>query len=197
MLIPLLFMGDIVGRLFREFAITLAVTILVSAVVSLTLTPMMCAQTAEAQARVRAERASIASPKSSSTTSSRRTAGRCSSFCATASSRCWSPSPRWSLTLLLYIVVPKGFFPVQDTGVILGITEAPQTVSLHQHGRSASRGSPTSSCRTPPSTSLSSFIGIDGTNTTLNTGRIQINLKPLDAAQDLASRRSFSACSPS
>ena len=94
-LIPLLFMGDVVGRLFREFAITLAVTILVSAVVSLTLTPMMCARLLKHKPAVRSRTASIASPRSSSTTSSAFTAGRCSSFCAIASPRCWSPSAPW------------------------------------------------------------------------------------------------------
>ncbi|WP_306591415.1 MdtB/MuxB family multidrug efflux RND transporter permease subunit [Geothrix sp. 21YS21S-4] len=178
-LIPLLFMGDIVGRLFREFAVTLSVTILVSAVVSLTLTPMMCAKLLkhtppEQQGRFYQ--------------SSERVFQRVIDF--------YGRTLAWVLkhqtgtllvaaatlasTVLLYLAVPKGFFPVQDTGVILGISEAPQTVSFpamaeRQQALSAEI------LKDPAVESLSSFIGIDGTNTTLNSGRIQINLKPLDA----------------
>jgi multidrug efflux pump len=177
-LIPLLFMGDIVGRLFREFAVTLSVTILVSAVVSLTLTPMMCAKLLkhtppEEQGRFYQ--------------SSERIFQRIIAF--------YGRTLSWVLqhqtgtlivamatlasTILLYIAIPKGFFPVQDTGVILGISEAPQTVSFpamaeRQQALSAEI------LKDPAVESLSSFIGIDGTNTTLNSGRIQINLKPLD-----------------
>ena len=177
-LIPLLFMGDIVGRLFREFAVTLSVTILVSAVVSLTLTPMMCAKLLkhtppEEQGRFYQ--------------SSERVFQRVIAF--------YGRTLAWVLkhqtgtlvvavatlasTVLLYIAIPKGFFPVQDTGVILGISEGPQTVSFtamaeRQQALSAEI------LKDPAVESLSSFIGIDGTNTTLNSGRIQINLKPLD-----------------
>jgi multidrug efflux pump len=177
-LIPLLFMGDIVGRLFREFAVTLSVTILVSAVVSLTLTPMMCAKLLkhtppEEQGRFYQ--------------SSERVFQRVIAF--------YGRTLAWVLqhqtgtllvavatlasTVLLYIAVPKGFFPVQDTGVILGISEAPQTVSFPAM---AERQQVLSAeiLKDPAVESLSSFIGIDGTNTTLNSGRIQINLKPLE-----------------
>jgi len=178
-LIPLLFMGDIVGRLFREFAITLSVTILVSAVVSLTLTPMMSAKlllhTPEA-AQGRFYRAS-------------------ERFFNAAIER-YGTTLRWVLerqtatlwvaiatlvgTILLYIVVPKGFFPVQDTGVLLGVSEAPQTVSFAaMAGRQQELAKVI--LQDPAVQSLSSFIGIDGINTTLNSGRIQVNLKPLDA----------------
>jgi multidrug efflux pump len=176
-LIPLLFMGDVVGRLFREFAITLSVTILISAVVSLTLTPMMCARLLR-----------------------HRSAGEQGAFYL--SSQRWfdrtiegyGRTLRWVLnhqqatlvvavgtllfTVLLYVIVPKGFFPVQDTGVILGISEAAQSASF-----SAMADRQQALARTiladPAVESLSSFIGVDGTNTTLNSGRIQINLKPL------------------
>ena len=177
-LIPLLFMGDIVGRLFREFAVTLSVTILISAVVSLTLTPMMCAKLlhhtpVEAQGRFYQ--------------SSERVFQRVIDF--------YGRTLAWVLkhqketlavalgtlaaTVALYLVIPKGFFPVQDTGVLLGISEAPQTVSFQAM---AERQQALSEVilRDPAVESLSSFIGIDGTNTTLNSGRIQINLKPLE-----------------
>ena len=88
------------------------------------------------------------------------------------------------LTILLYIVIPKGFFPVQDTGVILGISEAPQSVSFRRDGASGSRSWRRVILQDPAVESLSSFIGVDGTNTTLNSGRIQINLKPLDERND-------------
>jgi multidrug efflux pump len=176
-LIPLLFMGDIVGRLFREFAVTLSVAILVSAVVSLTLTPMMSARLLRSQPEQgRFYRAS----------------GR---FFQAAIER-YGTTLRWVLghqtatllvavgtlvaTLLLYAIVPKGFFPVQDTGVILGVSEAPQTVSF---AAMADRQQALAEiiARDPAVQSLSSFIGVDGINTTSNSGRIQINLKPLDA----------------
>jgi multidrug efflux pump len=177
-LIPLLFMGDIVGRLFREFAVTLSVTILVSAVVSLTLTPMMCAR----MLRHKPE-------------SQQSWFYRTSERGFTAMIGGYGRVLRWVLrhqtatlvvavatlgcTVWLYILVPKGFFPVQDTGVILGISEAPQTVSfaaMAERQQALARVI----LRDPAVDSLSSFIGIDGTNTTLNSGRIQINLKPLE-----------------
>jgi multidrug efflux pump len=176
-LIPLLFMGDIVGRLFREFAITLSVTILVSAVVSLTLTPMMCAKLLKHK------------PPSEQ--------GRFYRWSETVFNRVierYGTTLRWVLrhqeatlliagltlvaTILLYIVAPKGFFPVQDTGVIIGISEAPQTISFN--GLSERQQQLTKIILQDPAVeSLSSFIGIDGTNATVNSGRIQINLKPL------------------
>jgi multidrug efflux pump len=175
-LIPLLFMGDVVGRLFREFAVTLSVTILVSAVVSLTLTPMMSARLlGRPPSRGRFYRAS-------------------ERFFEAAIDR-YAASLRWVLqrqpatlavavatlvgTLILYAVVPKGFFPVQDTGVILGVSEAPQTVSF---SAMAERQQALAKVilQDPAVQSLSSFIGVDGTNTTPNSGRIQVNLKPLE-----------------
>jgi len=177
-LIPLLFMGDIVGRLFREFAVTLSVTILVSAVVSLTLTPMMCARLLHHKSEAKEGRF------------------------YQATERIWegviefyARTLRWVLkhqpatlvvavttlvlTVVLYIMVPKGFFPVQDTGIIQGISEAPQTVSftaMAEHQQALAKVI----LEDKAVESLSSFIGIDGTNTTLNSGRILINLKPLD-----------------
>jgi len=177
-LIPLLFMGDIVGRLFREFAVTLSVTILVSAVVSLTLTPMMCAKLLKHtppeeqgqfyQSSERVFQRIIAFYGRTLTWVLQHQTGTLVVAVATLAS-----------TVLLYLAIPKGFFPVQDTGVILGISEAPQTVSFptmaeRQQALSAEI------LKDPAVESLSSFIGIDGTNTTLNSGRIQINLKPLE-----------------
>jgi multidrug efflux pump len=177
-LIPLLFMGDIVGRLFREFAVTLSVTILVSAFVSLTLTPMMCA---------RMLRHKPESEQGWFYRASERVFNGIIAF--------YGMTLRWVLrhriatlvvaiatlvtTIWLYVIVPKGFFPVQDTGVILGISEAPQTVSF---AAMAERQQALAQVllQDPAIESLSSFIGIDGANATLNSGRIQINLKPLE-----------------
>ncbi|HVS26412.1 MAG TPA: MdtB/MuxB family multidrug efflux RND transporter permease subunit [Burkholderiales bacterium] len=178
-LIPLLFMGDVVGRLFREFAITLAVAILISAFVSLTLTPMMCAKllryTPEAE---------------------QGWFYRKGGAFFDAVIRRYGVMLNWVLdrqgatllvaigtlvlTVLLYIYVPKGFFPVQDTGVIQGISEAPQSISfsaMAQRQQELARVV----LQDPAVESLSSFIGVDGTNVTLNSGRMLINLKPLDA----------------
>ena len=176
-LIPLLFMGDIVGRLFREFAITLAVTILVSAVVSLTLTPMMCAKLLKhkpASQRGRVYRASEAAfdwviAKYGSTLQWVLRHQALTLVVTAATLGC---------TILLFLIVPKGFFPVQDTGVIMGITEAPQQVSFDAMSRLQQRLTAVI-LKDPAVESLSSFIGVDGTNTTVNSGRIQINLKPL------------------
>ena len=176
-LIPLLFMGDVVGRLFREFAVTLSFTIVISAIVSLTLTPMMCARLLRYRREV-----------------DQGTFYRWSQEVFDRVIAAYGRTLRWVLhrqsatlavavgtllfTILLYIVVPKGFFPVQDTGVILGISEAAQSISFtamveRQQALSAAI------LTDPAVASLSSFIGVDGTNTTLNSGRIQINLKPL------------------
>jgi multidrug efflux pump len=177
-LIPLLFMSDIVGRLFREFAITLSVTILVSAVVSLTLTPMMCSRLlkhkpAHEQGALyhfseRIFEGIIAFYGRTLTVVLRH---RFLTICVALATL--------GLTGYLYIIIPKGFFPVQDTGVILGISEAPQSVSFQSM---ADRQQKLSAVilKDPAVESLSSFIGIDGTNSTLNSGRIQINLKPLE-----------------
>jgi multidrug efflux pump len=174
-LIPLLFMGDIVGRLFREFAVTLSVTILVSGVVSLTLTPMMCAKLLKHK------------PESEQNAFYHKS----EQFFKYVIVK-YGVGVRWvlrhqTLTLLvtlatfvltvyLYIIVPKGFFPVQDTGVLLGITEAPQTISFHAMSLRQQQLA-TEILKDPDVVSVSSFIGIDGTNTTLNSGRIQINLR--------------------
>jgi multidrug efflux pump len=176
-LIPLLFMGDIVGRLFREFAVTLSVTILVSAIVSLTLTPMMCAKLLRHKPAKEQGKFYRWSEKVFDRTIAR-----------------YGSTLQWVLrhqkatlvvavvtlvmTILLYVVAPKGFFPVQDTGVIIGVSEAPQTISfagLADRQQQLARVI----LKDPAVESLSSFIGVDGTNTTVNSGRIQINLKPL------------------
>jgi len=177
-LIPLLFMGDIVGRLFREFAVTLSVTILVSAVVSLTLTPMMCAKllhhTPESeqgrfyQASERVFQRVIAFYGRTLTWVLQRQKATLYVAVGTLAS-----------TVLLYLVISKGFFPVQDTGVILGISEAPQSTSFPAMAE-RQQALAKVILQDPAVDSLSSFIGIDGTNTTLNSGRIQINLKPLE-----------------
>jgi multidrug efflux pump len=177
-LIPLLFMGDIVGRLFREFAVTLAVTILVSALVSLTLTPMMCSkllkhQPAEKQTHLfrvteHAWNSVLAFYDKTLQWVLRHQRGTL--FVALAT---------FVLTILLYIYIPKGFFPIQDTGVIQGISEAAQTVSFQEMAAEQQELAKTI-LKDPAVESLSSFIGIDGINTTLNSGRILINLKPLE-----------------
>jgi len=176
-LIPLLFMGDVVGRLFREFAVTLSITILISAVVSLTLTPMMCARLL----RERREERLGPLARASQRVLDRIIAG-------------YGRSLRWVLrrqratllvtgatvavTVALYVLIPKGFFPLQDTGVILGITEGPQSVSfsaMSDRQQTMARAI----LEEPAVESLTSFIGVDGINTTLNSGRMYINLKPL------------------
>jgi multidrug efflux pump len=177
-LIPLLFMGDIVGRLFREFAVTLSVTIVVSAVVSLTLTPMMSArllrhkpesqQGALYRASERAFEAVIGFYGRTLNFILRHQFATLMVAIATLVGTIW-----------LYIIVPKGFFPVQDTGVILGISEAPQTISFKAMSERQQELAQVI-LKDPAVESLSSFIGIDGTNTTLNSGRIQINLVPIE-----------------
>ncbi len=176
-LIPLLFMGDIVGRLFREFAVTLAVTILVSAFVSLTLTPMMCAKLLRHQKK---EEESWFQRKSEDAFNAVIAFyGRTLQFVLRYRTTTLIVTvATLAGTIFLYIYVPKGFFPVQDTGVILGVSEGAQSVSF---AAMAQRQQTLAGIilKDPAVESLSSFIGIDGTNTTLNTGRIQINLKPL------------------
>jgi multidrug efflux pump len=184
-LIPLLFMGDIVGRLFREFAVTLSVTILVSAVVSLTLTPMMCSRILSHKPEAAQGRLFRASEHAFQ---------RVIAF--------YGRTLRWVLrhqsltllvalatlvfTVLLYIVVPKGFFPVQDTGVIQGISEASQSISFESMTRHQEALADVI-LQDSAVASLSSFIGVDGINTTLNSGRILINLKPLEERKITAS----------
>jgi multidrug efflux pump len=182
-LIPLLFMGDVVGRLFSEFAVTLSVTILISAVVSLTLVPMMCAQLL--RRRPVAEGETRQHPESQA-----------------MGARWFNKMIDWYdrslvvvfrhqtltlivavgtvvLTVLLYVVIPKGFFPVQDNGLIQAITEAPQSVSFDAM-KDRQRALADIILNDPDVESLSSFVGVDGTNPTLNSGRMLINLKPRD-----------------
>ena len=184
-LIPLLFMGDIVGRLFREFAITLSVTILVSAVVSLTLTPMMCSRLLKSTHGRKQSRFYLASEKAFQSiiafygrTLKRVLEHQTATLIVAAATLV--------LTILLYIFIPKGFFPVQDTGIIQGISEAAQSVSFPAMAEKQQQLSHLI-LQDPAVDSLSSFIGIDGTNTTLNSGRIQINLKPLEVRKINAS----------
>src|SRR6266481_4894368 len=184
-LIPLLFMGDIVGRLFREFAVTLAVTILVSAVVSLTLTPMMCAKLLK-----------------------QRQPGKESRFYRVTEDyfnrviAFYGRTLKWVLkyqtitllvtvstlvaTLLLYVYVPKGFFPVQDTGVIMGVSEAAENTSFAAMAQKQQELAK-AILKNPNVDNLASFIGIDGTNITPNSGRIQVNLKPRNQRKETAS----------
>lgn len=176
-LIPLLFMADVVGRLFREFAITLAVAILISLVVSLTLTPMMCARLLKRE------------PQEHEQGRFYRASGAFIDWMIKEYGRML----RWvlkhqpltllvaigtlALTVFLYVIVPKGFFPVQDTGVIQGISEAPQSISFAAMGERQQQLSKII-LEDPAVQSLSSYIGVDGDNATLNSGRLLINLKP-------------------
>ncbi len=177
-LIPLLFMGDVVGRLFREFAVTLAVTIVISAVVSLTLTPMMCSRILRHNPDEKQTRFYLWSE---------RAFERMIAFYG----RTLKVVLRYQtvtllvalatlvLTVLLYIWIPKGFFPVQDTGVIQGISQASQSISFEAMSEKQQELSKII-LQDPAVESLSSFIGADGINTTLNSGRISINLKPIN-----------------
>jgi multidrug efflux pump len=172
-LIPLLFMSDVVGRLFREFAITLAVAILISAIVSLTLTPMMCAKLLRQGEEHHKQPGTdwfdklIAGYGRTLEWVFRRQGLTMSVFFATV-----------ALTVALYVFIPKGFFPIQDTGIIQGISEAPQNVSfaaMAEHQQKLAK----LILEDPAVDNLSSFIGVDGINTTPNAGRFLINLKPL------------------
>jgi multidrug efflux pump len=176
-LIPLLFMGDVVGRLFQEFAITLSVTIIISAVVSLTLTPMMCARLLRHQPKAEQGAFYRVSQRWFDRTIERY-GNTLRWVLDRQTATLWVAAGTLIFTVLLYVVVPKGFFPVQDTGVILGVSEAPQSISF---GGMADRQQALAKVilEDPAVESLSSFIGVDGTNTTLNSGRIQINLHPL------------------
>jgi multidrug efflux pump len=176
-LIPLLFMGDVVGRLFREFAVTLSVTILISAFVSLTLTPMMCAKLLRHKPPAEQSRFYRASERAFQKVIDFY--GRTLTVVLRHQMATLVVAVATLLTtVFLFIVIPKGFFPVQDTGVILGISEGSQTISFSamKERQLALAGT---ILKDPGVESLSSFIGIDGTNTTVNSGRIQINLKPL------------------
>ena len=184
-LIPLLFMGDVVGRLFHEFAITLAVSILISAIVSLTLTPMLCARLLRHV------------PETEQGKLFRET-GRLFDAAIAAYGRAleWVLDRQRAtlvvaiatllLTVVLYIWIPKGFFPIQDTGLIQAITEAPQSVSFSAMAE-RQQALAAAILEDPAVASLSSYIGVDGTNTTLNSGRMLIALKPLEERDGSAS----------
>ncbi|MBV9268373.1 MAG: multidrug efflux RND transporter permease subunit [Acidobacteriaceae bacterium] len=175
-LIPLLFMGDITGRLFREFAVTLAVTIIISAVVSLTLTPMLCSRLLRhkpEQQQGRLYRASEAAFEKTIAFYGRTLKWVLDHRTLTL----MVAVATLVITVLLYIAIPKGFFPVQDTGEIQGITEADQSVSFPHMSELQQRVAAVV-LRDPAVESLSSFIGVDGTNSTLNNGRLLINLRP-------------------
>ncbi len=176
-LIPLLFMGDVVGRLFREFAVTLATTIIISAVVSLTLTPMMCARILKHQPRAQQGRLYRASERVFDNMIAFY--GRTLRFVLRFQPVALLVAVlTLALTIFLYIVIPKGFFPVQDTGVIQGISQAPESISFSAMA-AKQKALAAVILADPAVESLSSFIGPDGTNTTLNSGRFEINLKPL------------------
>jgi multidrug efflux pump len=174
-LIPLLFMGDVVGRLFREFAITLSVTILISAVVSLTLVPMACAKLLKPETETHENAFQRYSREGFDRIV--EIYGRMLNWVLDRQTFVLMIAlGTFALTALLYVVIPKGFFPLQDTGVIQAISEAPQSVSyaaMAEHQQQLA----SVILKDPDVESLSSFIGVDGTNTTLNSGRILINLK--------------------
>jgi multidrug efflux pump len=177
-LIPLLFMGDVVGRLFREFAVTLAVTIVVSAVVSLTLTPMMASRILKHNPEAQQGKFY----KASEHVFERMIAfyGRTLKVVLRYQTITLLVAlATLMLTIFLYIIIPKGFFPVQDTGVIQGITQAAQTIGSKAMAQKQQEAAKVI-LQDPAVESLSSFIGADGTNTTTNSGRMSINLKPLD-----------------
>ncbi|MGH9560296.1 MAG: efflux RND transporter permease subunit, partial [Terracidiphilus sp.] len=177
-LIPLLFMGDVVGRLFREFAVTLAVTIVISAVVSLTLTPMMCSRILrhrppESQSKFYRWSEGVFERLIGFYGRTLRVVLRYQTVTLLIA------AATLVLTVLLYIFIPKGFFPVQDTGVIQGISQASQSISFEGMSEKQ-RELADIILQDPAVESISSFIGADGINTTLNSGRISINLKPVN-----------------
>ena len=177
-LIPLLFMGDVVGRLFREFAVTLAVTILVSAAVSLTLTPMMSARILRHQPKEQQGRFYRASERVFENMIAFY--GRTLKFVLQFQTITLLVAvATLALTIFLYIIIPKGFFPVQDTGVIQGISQAPPSIGSKAMAEKQKELAKVI-LDDPAVESLSSFIGADGTNTTTNSGRMSINLKPLN-----------------
>jgi len=177
-LIPLFFMGGVIGRLFREFAVTLAVTIILSAVVSLTLTPMMCSRILRRTPKEQQGRFYKASERVFDNVIAFY--GRTLKFVLGYQTiALLIAAATLVLTIVLYIVIPKGFFPTQDTGVIQGISQAPETISFAAMSQKQQQLA-SIILQDPAVESLSSFIGADGTNTTLNSGRISINLKPVN-----------------
>ncbi|EOF4702652.1 MdtB/MuxB family multidrug efflux RND transporter permease subunit [Klebsiella oxytoca] len=181
-LIPLLFMGDIVGRLFREFAVTLAVAILISAVVSLTLTPMMCARMLSHESLRKQNRFSRASERFFE-----RVIAVYGRWLSRVLNHPWLTLSvalsTLALSIMLWVFIPKGFFPIQDNGIIQGTLQAPQSVSF---ASMAERQQQVSAVilKDPAVESLTSYVGVDGTNPALNSARLQINLKPLDERDD-------------
>ena len=176
-LIPLLFMGDITGRLFREFAVTLAVTIIMSAFVSLTLTPMLCAKLLRHKTDANEGRFY----RASEAVFEKTIAFYGSTLLVVLRHRVITMMVfafTLVLTVVLYVVIPKGFFPVQDTGLIQGVSEADQTVSFENMSELQQKVAQVV-MKDPAVESLSSFIGVDSANTTINSGRVQINLKPI------------------
>ncbi len=177
-LIPLLFMGDVVGRLFREFAVTLAVTIIISAVVSLTLTPMMASRILKHNPESQQKPLYKASERAF--TAMIAFYGRTLKFVLRYQTvTLLIAVATLLLTVLMYNYIPKGFFPVQDTGVIQGISQAPQTIGSQGMAEKQQELAKVI-LQDPAVESISSFIGADGTNTTTNSGRMSINLKPLN-----------------
>jgi len=183
-LIPLLFMGDVVGRLFREFAITLAVAILVSMVISLTLTPMLCAHLLRHVEKDQQSRFAAWGDRQYQRVLDGYDRGllwvldhqRLTLLVAVGTV---------ALTALLYLIVPKGFFPPEDTGLLQGFTRASQDVSFTEMARR--QQAMVDVVRQDPAVqSVSSTIGVDGTNASLNNGRLQIELKPFDERSDTA-----------
>lgn len=181
-LIPLLFMGDIVGRLFREFAVTLAVAILISAVVSLTLTPMMCARMLSHASLRKQNRFSLACERFFD-----RVIASYGRGLTKVLNHPWltlsTAFATLALSVLLWILIPKGFFPIQDNGIIQGTLQAPQSASfasMEERQRQVSD----IILKDPAVESLTAFVGVDGTNPALNSARLQINLKPLDERDD-------------
>jgi multidrug efflux pump len=173
-LIPLLFMRDVVGRLFREFAITLAVTILISAVVSLTLVPMMCAKLLKSAPQPGEER----EPRWDWFAAVLRWYGKRLTWVLEHQTlTLWVAVATLAVTVWLYVLIPKGFFPDQDTGLIQGVSEASESISYDAMAE-RQQALAAAILQDPAVVSLSSFIGVDGNNVTLNSGRFLINLKP-------------------
>jgi multidrug efflux pump len=181
-LIPLLFMGDIVGRLFREFAVTLAVAILISAIVSLTLTPMMCARMLSHESLRKQNRFSQASERFFE-----RVIAGYGRWLAKVLNHPWLTLgvalSTLALSILLWVFIPKGFFPIQDNGIIQGTLQAPQSASFASMAQRQQQVADII-LKDPAVASMTSFVGVDGTNPTLNSARLQINLKPLSDRDD-------------